>query len=96
MRATHGTCRKDGPFPPVSAAIQSTSSPSISRRAREEVTSKESEAARAAEETNRLRLQLGLEQQKVNDAEVSQENAKKNAFSLESPGLRQKPRHKLS
>ena len=46
-----------------------------SSRAREEVTSKELEAAKAAEETNRVRLQLGLEQQKVTDAEVSHNHA---------------------
>lgn len=40
------------------------------RRAREDISSKEAEAAKAAEEASRLRLQLGLEQQKFTDAEV--------------------------
>lgn len=58
-------------FPPVRNP-QTIDVSTIQRRAREEVTSKESEAAKAAEGTNRLRLQLGQEQQKVTDAEVSQ------------------------
>lgn len=40
------------------------------RRTREEVSSKDSEAAKNAEEMNRLRMQLELEKQKCTDAEV--------------------------
>ena len=73
MRATRDTRRRDYLFHQCRsdpAYIMTTSS-----RAREEVTSKELEAAKAAEETNRVRLQLGLEQQKVTDAEVSHDHA---------------------
>ncbi|CAM9341411.1 unnamed protein product [Ectocarpus fasciculatus] len=48
----------------------------LSSRARDEILLKESEIAKAWEETSRLRLQLGLEQEKLSNAEDCQQRAK--------------------
>ncbi|CAN0086999.1 unnamed protein product, partial [Scytosiphon promiscuus] len=56
-------------------------------RAREEVSSKESEAVKTAEETNRLRLQLGLEREKSSNTEDRLLRAK-TAVESEAESLR--------
>eukprot|EP00903_Cladosiphon_okamuranus_P008157 g7856.t1 len=64
-------------------------------RAREEVASKESEAAKVAEETKRLRMQLGQEKQKVADAENRLLRAKA-SFESEAESLRARTAELLS
>ncbi|CAM9471127.1 unnamed protein product, partial [Ectocarpus sp. 8 AP-2014] len=48
----------------------------LSSRARDEVSLKESEIAKAGEEASRLRVQLGLEQEKLSNAEACQQRTK--------------------
>ncbi|CAM9910956.1 unnamed protein product [Ectocarpus sp. 6 AP-2014] len=48
----------------------------LSSRARDEVSFKESEIAKAGEEASRLRMQLGLEQEKRSNAEACQQRTK--------------------
>ncbi|CAM9413844.1 unnamed protein product [Ectocarpus sp. 4 AP-2014] len=69
------------------ASETSTLNRTLSSRARDEVSFKKSEIAKAGEEASRLRVQLGLKQEKLSNAEACQQRTKA-AFESEAESFR--------